>query len=143
MPPAPTRKVDKITGKLSTGFKFFTRSFPCLNIYREWFYPQGIKIVPTGIADHLTPLGLAHWYMQDGYNQRNCAKFATNSFTEAECNLLIEVLYSKFGLSYTLHRTSDIGHNVYVRRESMSRFVELVKPFMHSSMFYKFPPPWP
>jgi LAGLIDADG DNA endonuclease family len=42
-------------------------SLPCLNIYREWFYPQGIKIVPTNIADHLTPLGLAHWFMQDGY----------------------------------------------------------------------------
>jgi heme/copper-type cytochrome/quinol oxidase subunit 2 len=41
---APTRRVDKITGKLSTGFQFFTRTLPCLNIYREWFYPEGFVL---------------------------------------------------------------------------------------------------
>lgn len=76
-------------------------SLPCLNIYREWFYPQGIKIVPTDIADHLTPLGLAHWYMQDGSKTTdNGVTFATHCLSEAELSLLIEVLL--FGLICTL-----------------------------------------
>jgi LAGLIDADG DNA endonuclease family len=63
----PDNQLDQTTGIQYYGFKLCSMSLPCLNIYREWFYPQGIKIVPTNIADHLTPLGLAHWFMQDGY----------------------------------------------------------------------------
>lgn len=139
--PAPTRRVDKITGKLSTGFQFFTRSLPCLNIYREWFYPEGIKVVPNDIAEHLTARGLAHWLMQDGYKHRNCVKLATNCFTEAEVNLLIELLYSKFGLSCTQQRMGKGADQkaIYVRRKPIPHFLELIRSHMHPSMLYKLP----
>jgi hypothetical protein len=75
--------------------------------------------------------------MQDGYKHRNSVKFATNSFNDAELELLIQALSSNFDINCSLHKTSDIGQNIYVRCESISRFVELVKPFMHSSMLYK------
>lgn len=139
--PAPTRRVDKITGKLSKGFQFFTRSLPCLNLYRELFYPQGTKIVPANIADHLTPLGLAHWYMQDGSKTTdNGVTFATHCFNEAELQLLIQTLSTKFGLNCTLQKMG--GNNqkaIYVRRASIPTFIELVSPHIHSSMLYKLP----
>jgi hypothetical protein len=103
-------------------------SLPCLNIYRELFYPQGTKVVPNEIGEHLTAKGLAYWYMQDGYKQRNCVKFATNSFNDADLEFLIQALSSNFSLNCSLHKTSDIGKIIYVRRESMPRFTELVKP---------------
>ncbi|CAG8720428.1 2260_t:CDS:2, partial [Acaulospora colombiana] len=62
----PDNKLDRTTGIQYYGYKLCTMSLPCLNIYREWFYPEGVKIVPNDIPDHLTPLGLAHWFMQDG-----------------------------------------------------------------------------
>ena len=150
--PTPTRRVDKITGKLSTGFQFLTRSLPCLNLYREWFYPQGTKIVPTNIADHLTDQGLAHWFMQDGSKTSdNGVTFATHCFTETERNLLIEVLSSKFGLNCTQQQMGGKKGQraLYVRRKSIPHlgpglsqgqgFLELVRPYMHSSMLYKLP----
>jgi len=32
----------------------------------QLFYPKGIKIYPTEIVNHLTPLGFAMWYADDG-----------------------------------------------------------------------------
>jgi cytochrome c oxidase subunit 2 len=135
----PHHKFDRETETRFYGYQFCTMSLPCLNIYREWFYPQGIKIVPTNIANHLTPLGLTHWFMQDGYKNQKSVKLATNSFNDAELELLIQALSSNFGINCSLHKTSDIGKNIYVRYESISRFVELVKPYIHSSMLYKLP----
>jgi len=105
-------KLDRKTGTLFYGHEFSTMSLLCLNVYRELFYPEGVKIIPNDISQHLTARGLAHWFMQDGYKHGNSAKFATNCFND---------------------------QNIYVRCESISRFVELVKPCMHSSMLYKLP----
>jgi hypothetical protein len=76
-------------------------SLPCLNIYREWFYPEGVKVVPNDIAQHLTTRGLAHWFMQDGYKHLKSVKFATNSFNDTDLELLIQALSSNFGLNCT------------------------------------------
>lgn len=96
----PDNKLDQNTGIQHYGYKLCTMSLPCLNIYREWFYPQGIQIVPADIADHLTPLGLAHWYMQDGSKTTdNGITFATHCLNEAELLLLIQTLSTKFGLN--------------------------------------------
>jgi cytochrome c oxidase subunit 2 len=140
--PTPTRRVDKITGKLSTGFEFFTRSLPCLNLYREWFYPEGVKIVPNDIDQHLTARGVAHWFMQDGSKTTdNGVTFATHCFSEAELQLLIQTLSTKFGLNCTLQKKGGGKDQkaIYVRRASIPTFIELVSPHMHSSMLYKLP----
>jgi hypothetical protein len=137
----PDNKLDRNTGIQYYGYKLCTMSLPCLNIYREWFYPQGIKIVPTDIADHLTPLGLAHWYMQDGSKTTdNGVTFATHCFSEAEILLLIQTLFTKFGLNCTQQKGgADNQKAIYVRRASIPTFIELVSPHIHSSMHYKLP----
>jgi hypothetical protein len=38
--PTPTSKLDKLTGKTYKGFILCTMSLPCLNYYRDWFYPK-------------------------------------------------------------------------------------------------------
>jgi hypothetical protein len=102
---------------------------------------QGIKIVPTDIADHLTPLGLAHWYMQDGSKTTdNGIIFATLCFSEAEIQLLIQTLSTKLGLNCTQQKMATGNQNaLYVRRASIPTFKELVRPHIHSSMLYKLP----
>lgn len=138
----PDNKFDRKTGTQFYGYKFCSMSLPCLNIYREWFYPQGTKIWPANIADHLTPLGLGHWYMQDGSKTTdNGVTFATHCFNEAELQLLIQALSTKFGLNCTQQKMGG-GNNqkaIYVRRASIPTFIELVSPHIHPSMLYKLP----
>jgi hypothetical protein len=103
---------------------------------------QGIKVVPNDISQHLTARGLAHWYMQDGSKTSdNGVTFATHCFTEAELNVLIEVLSSKFGLSCTQQRMGKGADQkaIYVRRQSIPHFLELICSHMHPSMLYKLP----
>lgn len=140
----PNNKLDRKTGIQFYGHKFCSMSLPCLNIYREWFYPEGIKIVPNDIGQHLTPGGVAHWFMQDGSKTSdNGVTFATHCFTacQAERNLLIEVLSSKFGLSCTQQQMGkgESQKAIYVRRKSIPHFLELVCLHMHPCMLYKLP----
>jgi len=148
----PDNKLDRITGIQYYGFKLCTMSLPCLNIYREWFYPEGVKVVPNDIEQHLTARGVAHWFMQDGSKTSdNGVTFATHCFNVAELSLLIEVLSSKFGLNCTQQQMGGKKGQraLYVRRKSIPHlgpglsqgqgFLELVRPYMHSSMLYKLP----
>ena len=57
------------------------------------------KKVPKRIKLYITPLGLAHWIMQDGSRQKGQeVNIATNSFSSEDCILLSEILTDKFGL---------------------------------------------
>src|SRR4051812_26420292 len=75
---------DKRLNKLYFNISFYTRSLPCLNYYRDLFYPNGVKVVPENIGELLTDRGLAIWAQDDGYKDRNAFRFATESFTLAE-----------------------------------------------------------
>jgi hypothetical protein len=115
----PDNKLDRTTGIQYYGYKLCTMSLPCLNKYRELFYPQETQIVPKEIEEHLTTKGLAYWFKQDGSKTSdNGVTFATHCFTEAELSLLIEVLSSKFGLSCTQQQMGGKKSQraIYVRR---------------------------
>jgi hypothetical protein len=121
--------VDKITGKISTGYQFFTRSLPCLNIYWELFYPQGTKVIPNNIAQHLTARGLALWLMQDGSKTTDNGIIFAKQWAIVDCpaashsnpcllNLVLIVHYKKRG--------AGNQKAIYVRRASIPTFIELV-----------------
>jgi hypothetical protein len=139
--PTPTSKLDKLIGKTYKGILLCTMSLPCLNYYRDWFYPEGTKVVPADIGEHLTPLGLAHWFAQDGAKTTdNGVTLATLCFTDAEHQLLLNVLSTNFGLNCTVQRTGGKGQKtIYIRRASIPTFIELVRPHLHESMLYKLP----
>ena len=58
-------RFDKRTKREYVSWRFYTKAiFPT---YRQWFYPNGRKVVPACIAQLLTtPLALAVWFMDDG-----------------------------------------------------------------------------
>jgi LAGLIDADG DNA endonuclease family len=71
----------------------FTYSLPCFNELFDLFYLDGKKIVPSNIAELLTPLGLAYWICDDGGRYRNTVRLATDGFTLEEVNLLAKVYF--------------------------------------------------
>lgn len=100
-----TRKSDPRTGKIYKSIYIRTLRFPCLNKYYDLFYgstsnlfqdqrPDKKKIVPSNIQDLLTPAGLAHLIMGDGFLHPSggVVMICSESFSKEEQELLITAL---------------------------------------------------
>jgi hypothetical protein len=103
--------VPKLLTRPATGdreaFDYRLTFFPYTSF--AWIYDSfyqdmaGVKtkVVPSFIADYLTPRGLAHWIMQDGSRQMGQGiSLATNSFPHEDCMKLRDIavqlpLYSR------------------------------------------------
>jgi hypothetical protein len=137
----PPKTVEaRLGSKVFGSVVFDTLTYPAFNFFHELFYVNGIKRIPALIAEYLTPVGLAYWFMDDGYADRSGYVFCTNSFTYEEVCLLVEALKSKFDLDCSIHTRNDRINKpylIYVKSNSVSKFVNLVKPHMHPSMSYK------
>lgn len=128
---------DKRTNKFYENIYFNTMTIPIFNEFRELFYSDGIKIVPKNIEDFLTVPGLAYWAMDDGMKFENGFVFCTDSYTLEEVKLLVKVLQNKFGLNCGSKLRKKDVYRLYIWKDSMNKFIELVKPHFHESMLYK------
>lgn len=59
LPKSPKRKPHSVTGLIYTSLAFKTLRFPCLNIFHDLFYSNGIKSIPVNIANYFTGVSLA------------------------------------------------------------------------------------
>lgn len=131
------RLPDKRTGKVYSRIQFYTYSLPCFNYYHSLFYVNGIKIVPKNIEQLLTAKGLAYWAQDDGYKYQEGFLFCTESFTLEEVKLLIKTLKDKFGLNCGSKKRDTDKYRLYIWKNYMEKFRELVQPHFHKSMLYK------
>lgn len=99
-----------------------------------------VKKVPIWIEDYITPIGLAHWIMQDGSRQdRQGIYISTHSFTYEECNFLSAILNKKYKLKSTVVKSGKENQwRISIWKESMPRLTALVKPYIIDEMKYKF-----
>ena len=139
------------TGKNPTQFAFSSKSLTALTeLHNQWYElntenKKFVKIVPLNIGDLLTPLGLAHWLMGDGYwnNSAKTVVLCTDNFTLSEVELLITVLKSKFNLTATTQRRMKSNKEICWRirfsgkYENINLLRTLVQPHFIPLMFYK------
>ena len=142
--PIPTlvKKSDKdIENRFNYRLSLFT--FTSFNWIYDSYY-QNIndvtkKRVPFYIADYLTPVGLAHWIMQDGsYQKGQGINIATNSFTYEECKFLTTILTKKYNLKTSVIKTGTPNQwRIFIWKESVCLLRKIVKPYFISEMEYK------
>jgi hypothetical protein len=128
----------QITGdKLLGYYRFGTYRFTSLLwLYKLFYTHNKIKVIPTNIADLLTPLSLAIWLCDDATWKNPGVRFATNSFTKEEVILLSSALFTRFNIKSTLQKNNG-KYQLYIKQESIPLLRELVLPYMVSSMHYK------
>ena len=108
------------------------------------------KIVPANIKQLLvSPIALAVWYLDDGTKRGgyNACRFATQSFSLEENELLSLCLKETFGLVVTIERWCPTAANqdtyglcLPSRGGSFSSFKDIIYPFVEAeipSMLYK------
>jgi ubiquinol-cytochrome c reductase cytochrome b subunit len=125
-------------GKIRQICRFKTYSYSNLNWIHDGFYVNKIKIVPNFIEEFLSPLALAVWIMDDGGKVSSGIKFATNSFTKDEVQMLANILNKKYGLKASVISAGALNqYNIYISSISMPLLAQIVFPHLHPSMYYK------
>lgn len=125
-------RYDKKDNRVTKSYRFWTRQY-----FRSWrnkFYRGNRKIYPRDLANWISPLSIAVWFMDDGYHKNKNCILATESFDLKDRKQLLEKLRS-FGVEVILR----INGKLRIRSKSLSKFFELVKPYIHQSMYYKLP----
>jgi hypothetical protein len=100
-------------------------------------YNQGIKIVPTNIENLLTSRGLAFWIMDDGYKSTKGLYICTESFSQIELELLVNIFKNKFKLECSYHNSTN-GYRLYIYSSSVDKLFEIIKPYYLDHFLYKF-----
>ena len=152
--------LEWLHSKLSSGFEvypikpkkgyeqhyFITKPNKIFGLLRLKFYPKGKKQIPSDIESLLKyPISLAVWYMDDGnldkrYKYHCNATLATYGFSFGECRRLTKVLKKNFGISSSVNRNTMRGKvypRLYIKSESMNRFVSIIKPYIQPVFNYK------
>jgi hypothetical protein len=128
-------------GKETIELQFFTRSMPCMTELYYLFYPNGVKIIPNNIYELLTPVALAHMIMGDGTARKYGLEICTNSYSIEDVVRLMNVLMIRYRLECTIRlkkrQNNKIEYMIYISQGSMPLLLNIVSPFMHSSMLYK------
>ena len=129
-------------GKVYYQYRINSYTFSSFNWIHGMFYKlidnKYIKIVPLNIGEYLTPLALAIWFMDDGSSLGRGARIATNCFTLEEVNFLCNVLKIQYNIIATANKCGkDKGHIIYIHVNSMKLFMNIVKPYLLPSLYYK------
>jgi hypothetical protein len=120
-----------------TECRFKTRLNPLFTYIRNVAYANGKKCINLDVIEEIDALGLAIWYMDDGYITTSSCIFSTCSFNTESQQRLADFLLGRFGLHFT------VGHNdnsLYLLSQDFERFKTIVSPYILSDMQYKLIP---
>lgn len=111
---------------------------------RDKFYINDKKVIPFDLlVKYYNREALAVHFMDDGSKctdyKENISGFiiSTNSFTIKEVEQFSWFLYSKFQLKNSILKSSN---SIRISKESVTRFIYLVKPYITNDLMYKICP---
>lgn len=113
-----------------------TRALPCFSEIYTLFYVNKKKVIPNNIYELLTPVAFAHLIMGDGGFKSKGIFLCTDSYSIQDVVRLMNVLIIRYDLKCTLHRSNE-DYRIYISRKSVGKVVEIVKPHLITSMYYK------
>lgn len=121
-----------------TEYRIKTRLHPIFTEIRNKYYDEaGHKRVKYEFVKDIDALGLAIWYMDDGYVTKNSCIFSSCSFTLEEQEILSQILLDKYDLHFNLGKHDN---SMYLQVSDFPKFVSIIEPFVIDSMRYKLMP---
>lgn len=113
---------------------------------REELYKDKKKIIQYYYLNRLDNLGLAVWFMDDGFteyfnNKISCFYLATECFTNEEHKIICDFLNKKFNLkcniNYQKKKEKLEPTRIRIKAESREHFLQLVSKYIHPCLQYK------
>ena len=129
------------SGYGSDMLRFFVHSIPFLREMDEKCRVDGKKKITDEWIKELGIIALAFWYMDDGSctfsdRQRGRLHFATNCFSDEECNKLV-TYFKNMGYDSSIHDAK--GNTLVFSADSTERFFREISFFVPKQMQYKIP----
>jgi len=124
------RKIDE----KRIAYRFFTKQHPEITEMYKQFYQSGKKVIPKNFR--LDPLMLAVWFMDDGSKTKkgdvylNCQQFDFQSQRRLLHALRLLKIRARMNKDKKYYR-------IRIYKESIPRLLELIRPYLVSSMRYK------
>jgi len=120
------------------GYEFNTFTFRSFNWIHDMFYHKGKKRISPKIENYITPLALAIWIMDDGGWANPGVRISTYNFELKEVQFLVNLLEKLYDLDSTIQILKNgTQSSIYIKKESISKLIKLVMPYMHNSMYHK------
>lgn len=141
--PKTYERTDSRYSKLNESLYFRTKSLEELKPFADIFLDkEGKKVIPSNIAEHLSPRSLAFWIMDDGQQvKKGGVTLCTDSYSSEEIGFLRKALDRNFNLITSIHKKKGkddtIYERIYINKSSLEDVKPLLKEHMHSSMLYK------
>lgn len=133
----PSVYTRKNTDGSNHSYRIRTETMQDLKDLRELWYPDGSIQLPNNWKEHLTPLSLAIWFLDDGTRKGvSYGNIATCSFTEEEVTTLSDGINDVFNLR-TYPRRDTKYFIIYIPSNSFSALSEIIEPYTAECMRYK------
>ena len=127
-------KPDSRTGNIYKTWRGNSKAHKVFTDIYSLLYPNRTKILTQEYLNKINnPIALAYWFMDDGSNS---GVLATNCFSEAEVDLLIEWMKSKWNIACTKQHQLQ-NFTMYISQKSRLDFERLIFPYILPSMYYK------
>lgn len=125
---------DKRTNKIySSYYVYLKASTYFTSIYDKFYKSDRVKYINKEILNKIDALGLAIWFMDDGYKETHGYKISTNCFSDQDLLIIKEFFISKFNIEINSHK----DHTIYISAKYKDLFTNLIKPYIHSDCLYK------
>jgi hypothetical protein len=127
--------------KCPTKCSFTLHADPYLSELQHLWYPNGVKTVRYENVTDINSLGLAIWFMDDGYYEpshgSDACVLCTDAFSKEEQWILRKVLIDNFGIPCTLMNKPNGQFRLRIPHAYMELFREILHPYLLPSMLYK------
>ena len=133
---------DKRTNKTYYSVLLWSKTHPTLTHYCHVFYSKGRKAITKEILNQINILGLAVWYMDDGYyhyGNYRCA-LSTNAYSYEEQIIIKNWFKNNFNINSQIHKRKKgtlSSYNIVLSRESTNNFLRLIYHYIIPCMCYK------
>ena len=115
------------------GLRFNFLSNPYLNKFYDIVYVNKQKTISKELLDYYDNVSLAYHFMDDGTKSKNGYVFCTYGFDIDSVNKLNSLFRNKFNLKTSIRK----DRTIYIKKQSIKTFNELVSDFIIDSMKYK------
>ena len=137
-------KINRIHPITKQEYKYVrcqSKTLPELKKIKDIFYPEGKKIVPLNLKEHLAePIALAVWFMDDGYYylRDKCGYLYLGNVTKKEAEICSDTLQNNFDLK-TKVLAKKKGYALYFSRLEMLKLKDIISKNIIPSFRYKLP----
>lgn len=130
---------QKVNEKEYQFVQFVTLTHPIFNKYKELFYRDSRKIIPTDIRRiFYHPLSLAVLLMDDGANDTFGVTLQTHSFEKNEVEMLSKTIKKNFQIVTSLRKNKG-KWIIYFPKKEIVKLYQAIEKYLLPSLKYKFP----